>query len=356
MEENKKSQRRKGAHNPYYGHHYQYYMSEAEYHARQYIPYGYYTGDIQHYHDQMSQYGYQYPSMEGVPLPPGIPGLGGSTDPLEAVLGPFPCARLQNLPYDSTLEDVLLLLQGLVVIDVILVGHGEAYVIFANPMDYQMGLQRDRQPLGRQFVEISSATREQYYSAIARHIQEQEGGRLTSVMGVMGDEGNRDNSKSRGDGALWSGSGSPAVAAAAAYGDSMAPQHYHPGMPGGSMGMPGRGGMPRPGMPPLQKRTGGGIQVGEHTGYLRMRGLPFSANKEDIFRFFDGYNPIQESIVLTYRNDGRATGEAYVAFASPDDAKRAMDLHRRSMGSRYIELFISNKDEQGRALARFGNR
>lgn len=177
-------------------------------------------------------------------------------------------------------------------------------------------------------------------------------------MGVMGDEGNRDNSKARGDGALWSGSGSPAVAAAAAYGEAMAPQHYHPGMPGGPMGMTGRGGMPRPGgmHAPLQKRTGGGIQVGEHTGFLRMRGLPFSANKDDIFRFFDGYNPIQESIVLTYRNDGRATGEAYVGFATPDDAKRAMDLHRRSMGSRYIELFISNKDEQGRALARFGNR
>ena len=87
---------------------------------------------------------YQYPlqHMEGVPLPPGIPGLGGSTDPLEAVLGPFPCARLQNLPYDVTMEDILLLFQGLVVIDVVLVGHGEAYVIFANPMDFQMGLQR----------------------------------------------------------------------------------------------------------------------------------------------------------------------------------------------------------------------
>jgi len=107
---------------------------------------------------------------------------------------------------------------------------------------------------------------------------------------------------------------------------------------------------------PPAKRTGGGIQIGEHTGYLRMRGLPFSATKEDIFKFFVGYNPVLDSIVLTYRNDGRATGEAYVEFASPEDAERAMALHRRSMGTRYIELFISNKDEQGRALARFGSR
>lgn len=105
-----------------------------------------------------------------------------------------------------------------------------------------------------------------------------------------------------------------------------------------------------------QKRTGGGVQIGEHTGFLRVRGLPFSSTKDDVFKFFTGFNPVQESIVLTYRNDGRATGEAYVGFGSPDDAKRAMELHRRTMGSRYIELFISNKEEQGRALARFGNR
>jgi len=89
-------------------------------------------------------YGYQQYRryMEGVPLPPGIPGLGGSTDPLEAVLGPFPCARLKNLPYDATLEDILVLFQGLVVIDVMFLCQGEAHVIFANPMDWQMALQR----------------------------------------------------------------------------------------------------------------------------------------------------------------------------------------------------------------------
>jgi heterogeneous nuclear ribonucleoprotein F/H len=120
----------------------------------------------------------------------------------------------------------------------------------------------------------------------------------------------------------------------------------------GGGGGPGRGGLHSA----PQKRTGGGIQVGEHTGFLRMRGLPFSASKEDISTFFEGYNAIPESVVLVYRNDGRATGEAYVGFSSPEDSKRAMELHRRTMGSRYIELFISNKDEHGRALARFGNR
>lgn len=121
----------------------------------------------------------------------------------------------------------------------------------------------------------------------------------------------------------------------------------------GRPGVHDRGGLLHP---PRVQRVGGGIQIGEHTGFLRMRGLPFSSTKEDIYNFFVGYNPVQESIVLTYRNDGRATGEAYVGFATPGDAERAMTLHRRSMGNRYIELFISNREEQGRALARFGSR
>ncbi len=124
---------------------------------------------------------------------------------------------------------------------------------------------------------------------------------------------------------------------------------------GSTSGGPSRGSGAVPGTAQY-KRTGGGIQVGEHTGFLRMRGLPFSAAKEDITKFFECFNPVLDSVVLTYRSDGRATGEAYVGFETPEDSRRAMELHRKSMGNRYIELFLSNKEEHGRALARFGNR
>ena len=74
-------------------------------------------------------------------------GLSASMDPLEALLGSFPCARVRGIPYEATPEDVLVFFQGLVVIDVVLVSHpeeelGEAFVVFANPMDFQMGLHR----------------------------------------------------------------------------------------------------------------------------------------------------------------------------------------------------------------------
>jgi heterogeneous nuclear ribonucleoprotein F/H len=77
-----------------------------------------------------------------------VPVQMGTLDPLEALLGPFPCVRLRGLPFDATLENVCILMQGLVILDVLIVtesyghGTGEAFVVFANPMDFTMALQR----------------------------------------------------------------------------------------------------------------------------------------------------------------------------------------------------------------------
>jgi len=108
------------------------------------------------------------------PMPhPGIQVVGSMGDPLEQVLGPFPCARLRGLPMDSSLEDVLVFFQGLVVLDVVVVhdsyGHGlgEAFVVFANPMDFQMALQRNRSTLGHRYIEVYQGKRLDYYAAIA---------------------------------------------------------------------------------------------------------------------------------------------------------------------------------------------
>lgn len=138
--------------------------------------------------------------------------------------------------------------------------------------------------------------------------------------------------------------------------DAMSGYGGHPGVHGvhGVHGV-----MPGGAMRPTQTRPtsrGGGIREGEHTGFLRMRGLPFSTTRQEILDFFKDFEPLEDSVCLTCRSDGRATGEAYVAFNSPDDAKKAMSLHRSTMGTRYIELFISNKDEHARAMARSNNR
>jgi hypothetical protein len=141
-----------------------------------------------------------------------------------------------------------------------------------------------------------------------------------------------------------SGHGSPHLSALAPGGQ--VPRHVR------GVSSTGEGIRSRSGVVGRGSGRGGGIQVGEHTGFLRMRGLPFTSTKADIADFFKEFDAIPESISLTYRSDGRATGEGYIAFRTPENAKHAMTLHRNSMGSRYIELFISNKEEHSRAVAR----
>ena len=102
---------------------------------------------------------------------------------------------------------------------------------------------------------------------------------------------------------------------------------------------------------------GAGTQLTEHTGYLRLRGLPYASTVQDIQYFFANYELVESTIAFTFKSDGRATGEAYVEFSSPEDSHKAMlGMHRKIMGSRYIEIFISFKEEHARALVRFQNR
>jgi len=296
-----------------------------------------------------------------------FPIVGSMGDPLDQILGgPFPCVRLRGMPMDSSLQDVLVLFQGLVVLDVVVVhdtyNHeaGEAFVLFANPIDFQMALQRHRTTIGHHYVEVYQGKRWDYYAAIVSKFnqhREQTG------------EGYNSQELPNIQGNAWMAAGAappqehpnrspltkPSVTDAEAQhgGVPNGPVSGSSGHRGGRGG--GEGARAKGGNTGRGSGRGGGIQVGEHTGYLRMRGLPFTSNKADISEFFKEYDPIETSITLTYRSDGRATGEGYIAFKSPDDAKGAMTLHRNTMGSRYIELFISNKDEHSRAQARENN-
>jgi len=75
------------------------------------------------------------------------PPLPVPSDPLDSVLGTFPCARLRGLPMDTCVEDVLVFFHGFVVLDIVIVPHAyngpaEAFVLFSNLADFQVALQR----------------------------------------------------------------------------------------------------------------------------------------------------------------------------------------------------------------------
>ncbi|KFP03682.1 G-rich sequence factor 1, partial [Calypte anna] len=75
-------------------------------------------------------------------------------------------------------------------------------------------------------------------------------------------------------------------------------------------------------------------------GVVLLRGLPFSSTREDIEDFFTGLKVTD--IAFIYRGE-RRTGEAFVQFAAPEMAAKALLRHKEYMGSRYIEVYVSRR-------------
>lgn len=63
------------------------------------------------------------------------------------------------------------------------------------------------------------------------------------------------------------------------------------------------------------------------------------------------FNVQLDNIHVVLRADGRMTGEAFVSFASAEEARSAQDVKDRStLGSRYVELFNTTPEELARAM------
>ncbi|XP_039046979.1 heterogeneous nuclear ribonucleoprotein F-like, partial [Hibiscus syriacus] len=88
----------------------------------------------------------------------------------------------------------------------------------------------------------------------------------------------------------------------------------------------------------------------EHTGILRLRGLPFSAGKDDIIDFFKDFVLSEDAIHIVLNSERRPNGEAFVEFANAEDSKAAIAKDRMTLGSRYIELFPSFPKEMVDAM------
>lgn len=82
---------------------------------------------------------------------------------------------------------------------------------------------------------------------------------------------------------------------------------------------------------------------------IRMRGLPYEATKQDIAAFFEGLDITNNGILLTSDYLGRASGEAFVQFASDEHTEKALAKNKQSMGHRYIEVFRSSMAEAQRS-------
>ncbi|KAK6138403.1 hypothetical protein DH2020_027877 [Rehmannia glutinosa] len=367
---------------------------------------------------------------------------------------PFPVVRLRGLPFDCAEAEIVDFFHGLDVIDVLFVHKGgkftgEAYCVLGYPLQVDFALQRNRQNIGRRYVEVFRSRKDEYYKAIAHEAFDAPSGSprrgasrarssdewdLSEFKGVLRLRGlpfsaskegiinffkdfelSEDkvhliaNSEGRPAGEAFVEFGSPEESKAAMSRDRMTlGNRYIELFPASReeleeaasrgrylslkvswilkivdmlLGLHYELSQSLTGMKEkrfakstysivilrfehaivgtiysyllmLMPKSFEGKEATEPTPVLRMRGLPFSAGKDDIIDFFKNFTLSQESIHITYNFEGRPTGEAFVEFASTEDAKAALVKDRMTLGSRYIELFQSSPEELNEASSR----
>ncbi|KAH0934471.1 hypothetical protein HID58_011588 [Brassica napus] len=227
----------------------------------------------------------------------------------------FPVVKLRGLPFDCAERDVLDFFGGLDVVDVLFVHKnnkvtGEAFCVLGYPLQVDFALGKNRQNMGRRYVEVFRSTKQEYYKAIANEVAE------SRVHGTVTDGGGGGGSGGRSGGGVSGGGRSPRRQV----------QRVRP--------------------------SDDGKENAEHTGVMRLRGLPFSAGKEDILDFFRDFDLSEDSVHVTVNGEGRPTGDAFVEFRSAEESRAAMVKDRKTLGSRYIELFPSSVEELEEALSR----
>merc|ERR1719357_1804360 len=103
---------------------------------------------------------------------------------------------------------------------------------------------------------------------------------------------------------------------------------------------------------------GGGGLTRTHTGgarsgefIVRLRGLPWECTKDDIADFLHKcrIEGGHRGIIINEDDRGRAAGDAYVELESAEDLEDALRMHKRDMGSRYIEVFEASAYDMDRA-------
>merc|ERR1719189_2739511 len=95
----------------------------------------------------------------------------------------------------------------------------------------------------------------------------------------------------------------------------------------------GRGGRDRD----RGRRSGGGFTV-------TLRGLPYRASEREIADWLsEAADP--EDVIIVMDRTGRPSGQADAIFREERDARRVVSqMHKRDMGTRYIECFYDEDD------------
>lgn len=85
---------------------------------------------------------------------------------------------------------------------------------------------------------------------------------------------------------------------------------------------------------------------------IRLQGLPWSASATDIRQFFKGLNIPPGGVHII----GGEKGDAFIAFVSDEDARRAMMMNNGFIDTNSVQLFLSSKTEMQNIIGEARNQ
>lgn len=100
-------------------------------------------------------------------------GFGGGGGYTSSDATTFPAVKVRGLPFEATEFDVTNFFEGVAVIDVVLEvapdgrKAGTGYVVLGSDEALQGALARNKQSMGRRYLEVFSASKAEYYAAVA---------------------------------------------------------------------------------------------------------------------------------------------------------------------------------------------
>ncbi|XP_011308354.1 heterogeneous nuclear ribonucleoprotein H [Fopius arisanus] len=270
------------------------------------------------------------------------------------------CVRLRGLPFGCSKEEIAQFFSGLEILpngislptDFTGRSTGEAYVQFVNKDVAERALQKHKEKIGHRYIEIFRSSLSEVRASIGPKMR---GGPMSGGYnqrpapydqrdrfgGMNRFNNNGRNARNRGEFDGWGGSNNYGSRGAGGMGMrggmEMKGSNYRTGGGGGGGGGGGN--------------VGGGVGGGDNWSgssgvhCIHMRGLPFRATEQDIAEFFRPVVPVNIRIIL--ENNGRASGEADVEFATHEEAVKAMSKDKSHMSHRYIELFLNSAGAAG---------
>lgn len=267
-------------------------------------------------------------------MPGGAGGMGGMGFSGEDVF-----ARLRGLPFEATKHEIAQFFSGIeiapygitITMDQDGRPSGEAYVEFASSEDREKALEKNKEKIGRRYIEIFKCSKHNVkYVAQSNQFGGMFGGQPIGFrpgpydrpgMGFSNRGGGRGGGM-MGVGLMSQGGG---------------------GGGGNFNGVRGGGGRGNHG-PMRGGKKGNDKEMKDcKTGHMVvMRGLPYEAKQGDVYRFLAPIVPAEVRMMMDEENN-RPKGTCEVDFNCHSDAIAAMSKDKQCMGHRYIEMFLKSE-------------